>query len=260
MSSCARPDARCGRRRHEARERHLACLRPLLRNLHPQPHVGGDRCAAARDLPRPLRPPAPAGLQPSGIWVGRRLQRVRAGPAGPARHVRRSGGRFQPDRGAESRGDRAVAGDAGQPGRAVRDMFSIVVQSLILILISLPFGLSIHPIGVVITLGLIALIGLLTASIAYAVALWARDENTYAPLIFTSTLPILLLSGVLLPLGLAPQWLRNIAAANPLSYAVDAARAVFNDHLGDPSVVKGVAIAAVLGGFAGMFAVRSLGR
>jgi len=74
-------------------------------------------------------------------------------------------------------------------------------------------------------LALIALIGLLTASIAYAVALWARNENTYASIIFTATLPILLLSGVLLPMGLAPQWLRNIAAANPLSYAVEAARA-----------------------------------
>src|ERR1700674_1916779 len=68
-------------------------------------------------------------------------------------------------------------------GRALRDMFSIVIQSLILILISLPFGLSIHPIGVVITLALIALIGLLTASISYAVALSARDENIYASIV-----------------------------------------------------------------------------
>ncbi len=33
----------------------------------------------------------------------------------------------------------------------------------------------------------------------------------------TVTLPLLLLSGVLLPLSLAPAWLRTIAAANPLS-------------------------------------------
>src|SRR5712692_1577609 len=92
------------------------------------------------------------------------------------------------------------------------------------------FGLSIHPVGVVVVLALIGLIGLLTASIAYAVALWLRSEDSYAPLIFTSSLPILLLSGVLLPLGFAPQWLRNVAAFNPLSYAVDAARHVFNDN------------------------------
>jgi ABC-2 type transport system permease protein len=145
-------------------------------------------------------------------------------------------------------------------GRALRDMLSIVVQSLILILLSLPFGLSIHPIGVVITLALIALIGLLTASIAYAVALWARDENTYAPIIFTSTLPVLLLSGVLLPLGFAPQWLRNIAALNPLSYAVDAARAVFRDQITDPSVVKGVAIMLVLSIVAIVVGARAFGR
>ena len=104
------------------------------------------------------------------------------------------------------------------------------------------------------------LIGLLTASIAYAVALWVRSEDSYAPLIFTSSLPILLLSGVLLPLGLAPQWLRNIAAANPLSYAVDAARAVFNDHLSDPSVAKGVALMAVLSIVAIFIGARAFGR
>jgi ABC-2 type transport system permease protein len=131
-------------------------------------------------------------------------------------------------------------------GRALRDVISIIVQSLILILLALPFGLSINPIGVVVVLALIALIGLLTASVAYTVALWLRSEDSYAPLIFTSTLPILLTSGVLLPLGFAPQWLKNVAAFNPLSYAVDAARAVFLAHLGDPSVIKGVAIMTVL--------------
>lgn len=131
-------------------------------------------------------------------------------------------------------------------GRALRDILSILVQSLILILLALPFGLSINPVGVVVVLALIALIGLLTASIAYTVALWLRSEDSYAPLIFTSTLPILLTSGVLLPLGFAPQWLRNIAAINPLSYAVDAARAIFRAHLDDPSVSKGVLIMAIL--------------
>jgi ABC-2 type transport system permease protein len=145
-------------------------------------------------------------------------------------------------------------------GRALRDILSIVIQSLILIVLALPFGLSINPIGVIVVLALIALIGLLTASIAYAAALWLRSEDSYAPLIFTSSLPILLLSGVLLPLGLAPQWLRSIAAVNPLSYAVDAARAVFLGHLGDPSVVRGVALMAVLAILAIFLGARAFGR
>jgi ABC-2 type transport system permease protein len=71
---------------------------------------------------------------------------------------------------------------------------------------------------------------------------------------------LLLLSGVLLPLGLAPQWLRNIAALNPLSYAVDAARKIFIGDLGNPSVAKGVAIMAVLCAIAIAFGARAFSR
>ena len=145
-------------------------------------------------------------------------------------------------------------------GRAFRDILMLLMQATILIVLSLPFGLSIHFTGVLVVLGLVGLLGLLMASISYACALWLKSEDSFAPLIFTATLPLLLLSGVLLPLTLAPGWLRAIAAANPLSYAVDAARAVFNDHLGDVSVEKGVLIAAVLAVFAVMIAVRSFGR
>jgi ABC-2 type transport system permease protein len=145
-------------------------------------------------------------------------------------------------------------------GRATRDILMLLLQSAILVTLALPFGLSINLQGTLIVLGLVALIGLMTASIAYAVALAVRSEDAYAPIIFTATLPILLLSGVLLPLTLAPDWLRAIARANPLSYAVDAARAVFNDNLGDVSVERGVVIMVVLASIAVVLAARSFGR
>ena len=145
-------------------------------------------------------------------------------------------------------------------GRALRDIVMLLMQATILIVLSLPFGLNIHFTGVLVVLALVGLLGLLMASISYACALWLKSEDSFAPLIFTATLPLLLLSGVLLPLTLAPGWLRAIAAANPLSYAVDAARAVFNDHLTDVSVEKGVLITAVLAVFAVMIAVRAFGR
>jgi ABC-2 type transport system permease protein len=145
-------------------------------------------------------------------------------------------------------------------GRAFRDILMLLMQATILIVLSLPFGLNIHFTGVLVVLALVGLLGLLMASISYACALWLKSEDSFAPLIFTATLPLLLLSGVLLPLTLAPGWLRAIAAANPLSYAVDAARAVFNDHLGDVSVEKGVLITAVLAVIAVAIAVRSFGR
>ncbi len=131
-------------------------------------------------------------------------------------------------------------------GRALRDILTLVVQSLILLVLAIPFGLKPTVSGVFVMLGLVALIGLGMSSLAYAAALALKSEDLYAPLIFTLSLPLLLLSGVLLPLQLAPQWLQHIAQANPLSYAVTAARDVFNGHGGDTDVYKGLAIMAAL--------------
>src|SRR5215469_6505902 len=86
-------------------------------------------------------------------------------------------------------------------GRTARDIVIMLTQALILILLSLPFGLSIHPAGIVLMLALLAL---MMTPISYAIALWLGNEDSFAPLIFTATLPLLLLSGVLLPLALAP--------------------------------------------------------
>jgi ABC-2 type transport system permease protein len=65
---------------------------------------------------------------------------------------------------------------------------------------------------------------------------------------------------VLLPMTIAPKWLQNIAAVNPLLYAVDAARHIFLANLGDPSVVKGVLILAVLSVVAVVLGARQFGR
>src|SRR5216684_1428360 len=148
-------------------------------------------------------------------------------------------------------------------GRTLRDILIMVVQALILILLALPFGLSIHPVGIVLMLALLALLallGLMMTPVSYAVALWLRSEDSFAPLIFTVSLPLLLLSGVLLPLSFAPAWLRAIAAANPLAYAVDASRAIFNNQLSDPSIGIAVAIMVVLASIAISFAARAFGR
>ncbi len=131
-------------------------------------------------------------------------------------------------------------------GRALRDILTLVVQSLILLLLAIPFGLKPTFVGVFVMLGLVALIGLGMASLAYAAALALKSEDSYAPLIFTLSLPLLLLSGVLLPLALAPVWLQDIAKANPLSYAVNAARDLFNGKGFDQAVFEGLAIMAAL--------------
>ena len=73
-------------------------------------------------------------------------------------------------------------------------------------------------------------------------------------------MPLLLLSGILLPMTLAPLWLRAISRLDPLSYAVDAARALFNERLADPSIPLALAILAALAVGALLTAARSFSR
>jgi len=145
-------------------------------------------------------------------------------------------------------------------GRTLRDVAMLIVQAGLIVLFAVPFGLTLHAPGVLLAFVLVALIALLMASASYAAALAIRDENTFGAIVFSATLPLLLLSGVLLPMSLAPDWLRTVAELNPLTYAVDAQRALFANHVGDASVLKGYLVVGLLGLGAVLAAARSFGR
>lgn len=57
-------------------------------------------------------------------------------------------------------------------------------------------------------------------------ALITKREDALAPVMNTAAQPLLLLSGILLPLAFAPSWLRRVADWNPSFWAVDGARTV----------------------------------
>jgi ABC-2 type transport system permease protein len=141
-------------------------------------------------------------------------------------------------------------------GRCGRDVLGLLVQSAILVALSLPFGLSVRLGDLALAFALLALIGLLFSSFSYGVALVVRSEDALAPLLNSVTIPLLLLSGILLPLTLGPGWLRAIATWNPFSWAVDAARALFAGHPGDPDVWKALLIVLVLALLASTWSAR----
>ena len=142
-------------------------------------------------------------------------------------------------------------------GRALRDVVNLLVQCILLVVLALPMGLVANFWGIILTLVLVAMMGLLTASCSYALALALKSEDALAPMLNFFTLPILLLSGITLPLTLAPQWIRNIAVFNPFSHAVDAARSLFNGNFGDSTVIIGFVVIGVLAVLAMTWAARS---
>ena len=109
-------------------------------------------------------------------------------------------------------------------------------------------------------LGLLVLIGLSVAPLSYAAGLVLKSEDAFAPLINAVALPLLLLSGILLPMTLAPDWLQFLSTINPLTHAVDAARALFNADWGNPDIAIGVAITSIFAVFAVWVGSRAFSR
>jgi ABC-2 type transport system permease protein len=125
-------------------------------------------------------------------------------------------------------------------GRTLRDIVVFMVQGLILVVVSIPFGLTVEPAGVLVAMVLLALIGLGLGPVSYALALKLGSEDALGPLVQAVALPLMLLSGVLLPMSLAPDWLRTAATFNPLYHAVEAMRAAFNANFSDPAILTGI--------------------
>jgi len=145
-------------------------------------------------------------------------------------------------------------------GRTLRDVVTLAIQAVIITVLSLPFGLSVPLRDVLLTFAMLGLVSMLLASVSYSLALKLRSEDALAPLMNAVGVPILLLSGVLLPLTAAPGWLRAIAAWNPFAWATDATRALFHGNAGDPSVWKAFVILAVLTVAAVTWAARAFAK
>jgi ABC-2 type transport system permease protein len=145
-------------------------------------------------------------------------------------------------------------------GRSLRDVTILVAQGTVMMALAIPFGLDVDPAGAAVTLALLALIGLVLAPLSYTAGLILKSEDALAPVVQFIALPMLLLSGVLLPLALAPDWLQFLASLNPLTHAVDAARALFNGDWGNPEVAIGVSITTVLAIVAVWIASRAFSR
>src|SRR5690606_3541401 len=80
----------------------------------------------------------------------------------------------------------------------------------------------------------------------YTLGLMLKTEDALAPLLNAVVLPVLLLSGVLLPMSLAPGWLQRIADVNPLSHLVDASRELFNGDILSATVARGTIVGVVM--------------
>jgi len=131
-------------------------------------------------------------------------------------------------------------------GRVLRDVVTLVVQSTILILAGLAFGLR-APLGaVLLSYVYIVLVAIGLSSLSYATALRIKSEDAFAPLVNSVVLPLVLLSGIMLPMTLGPGWLQGVARVSPFRYIIDAMREAYAGHYWDAVTVEGLCVAVGL--------------
>ncbi|MBN9620163.1 MAG: ABC transporter permease [Actinobacteria bacterium] len=145
-------------------------------------------------------------------------------------------------------------------GRTLQNMVVIGVQATVLILVALPFGLRGSVSGIVASAIMVCVLALGISAASYAMGLILKDEDGFAPFIQGVSLPLLLLSGVLLPMSLAPAWLRHTSQANPLTYVIDATRAMFRGDFGDSHVWIGALVTLALGALLAWWGTRTFQR
>lgn len=143
-------------------------------------------------------------------------------------------------------------------GRVLRDATVLLIQCVLITVAAIPFGLAVNVGGFLLSLFLYAMIAITMASMSYGFALIYKTEDNLAPTINTITLPVSLLSGIILPLVLAPLWLQNLAKINPFSYAVNASRALFVGNFQNPDIIYGFIIVAPLALLVFLWAMRAL--
>jgi ABC-2 type transport system permease protein len=145
-------------------------------------------------------------------------------------------------------------------GRALRDVLTLVIQAAIIILLSLPLGLYVKIPDLLTGYLLLALIAFTSAAFSYGMSLRLGNPGVLGQVVNNVAQPLMLLSGTLLPIALAPLWLRDIAGWNPLSWSVTAMRALFHGHGADPSVWHSLTAMLVLAALALTWSARQFAR
>jgi ABC-2 type transport system permease protein len=131
-------------------------------------------------------------------------------------------------------------------GRALKEFFPLLVQAIALIVVAIPFGLKLFPIEMIVGLILLGAFGVGVAALSYALAIVVRQNTGLFYMVTQSVaLPLMLLGGVLLPLDSGPGWLYIASRFNPLTYLVEAERALFVGELFSTTVLWGVLVALI---------------
>ncbi len=121
-------------------------------------------------------------------------------------------------------------------GRELMFVALVGFQAVVVVVVALIFGLRVPLVNLLLALALLATMVLIGVSISYALAIFVPNVNVLVNVTNGVTEPVALLAGVLIPLSVAPLWVRDVALWNPFAWGANGMRAMFQGHLAAPVV------------------------
>lgn len=146
-------------------------------------------------------------------------------------------------------------------GRTAKDVIILFAQATLLTAIAIPLGMNFHLLGALAAMALLIVMATGLSAFSYVLAIASMPSGNLFWIVTQMLIfPTTLLSGILLPVSSGPGWLSGIAAINPITYIVDAARVLFIGDFLDTSVLHGTIVAVVVAAGGLVLSTRKMKR
>ena len=122
-----------------------------------------------------------------------------------------------------------------------------LIQTTIILVIALLIGATLlSPLQYGLIYLVLFVFGVLISAFATTIALYLDDHDSYAAFNTMISMPLFFTSSALMPYDVMPAWLATLAHLNPLSYAIDAVRAVGTGIVPSSAVIVLVVLSGII--------------
>jgi len=121
-----------------------------------------------------------------------------------------------------------------------------LIQATVLLLMAAFLGVRIQsPLNIALVYLTLFLFAVLISAFSSMIGLKLGDHDSYASVNSMVSMPLFFASSALMPYEVMPEWLRTLARLNPVSYAIDSTRALFEGNIPAEGIL-GLAVAALI--------------
>jgi ABC-2 type transport system permease protein len=131
-------------------------------------------------------------------------------------------------------------------GRELMFVLLTGFQAVVIAVVALIFGLRVPLANLLLALILLGMMVLIGVSVSYVLAIFVPSQTVLINLTNGVTTPLGLLAGILIPVSVAPLWVRDVARWNPFAWGANGMRAIFQGHIGAQVVWEAALILAGL--------------